>query len=163
MLAMALKPFGERSDEIAGGVVDETCQGAFVEDPGHHVFDRIWRPDVAFDRGDARVVRLGELTRRFCDHRAAPAADVHLGAKLGVFAGYLTTQSRAATGHQNALALSRSARKIVMPFPLDPTVCAPTGSGGWSACSARFRSRGRRRFLPPRTDSPPEHRSGRTP
>src|SRR2546428_6017635 len=92
---------------MAGGVVDETCQGALVEDTGHHVFDRIWQPDVAFDRGDARVVRLGELTRCFCDHRAAAAADVHLGAKPGVFVGYFTAQPRAATGHQNALALEQ--------------------------------------------------------
>src|SRR3989442_9522755 len=99
------------ADEIAGGVVDETCQGALVEDTGHHVFDRIWQPDVAFDRGDARVVRLGELTRCFCNHRTASAADVHLGAKPGVFVGDFTAQPLAATGHQNALALEQFGSK----------------------------------------------------
>src|SRR5437899_11883810 len=32
---------------------------------------------------------------------------------------------------------SKSARKIVMPFSLDPSLCAATGSGGSLACSAR--------------------------
>src|SRR3989442_4516041 len=68
------------ADEIAGGVVDETCQGALVEDTGHHVFDRIWQPDVAFDRGDARVVRLGEL--RSEEHTSELQSRPHLVCRL---------------------------------------------------------------------------------
>src|SRR2546422_3255765 len=158
MLAMALKPFGERSlvrlMKLPAALLTRPVRGPssktrvimFSTASGNRMSHSIGVTRVLCVSASSRAVSATTAPRRPQMYTSAPSLAYSSAISRPSPVPPPVTKMR--------LPSSRSARKIVMPFSLDPSLCAAMGSGGSLACSARCRSRGRQRFLPRRTDSP---------
>src|SRR6266576_2479669 len=148
MLAMALKPFGERSFvrlmKLPAALLTRPVRGPSLK-TRVIMFSTASGDRMSHSIGVTRVLCVSASSRAVSATTARRRPQMYTSAPSLAYSPAISRPSPVPPPvTRMRLPLSRSARKIVMPFPLDPTVCAPTGSGGWSACSARCRSPGRR-------------------
>src|SRR6266851_3730706 len=147
MLAMALKPFGERSlvrlMKLPAALLTRPVRGPssktrvimFSTASGNRMSHSIGVTRVLCVSASSRAVSATTAPRRPQMYTSAPSLAYSSAISRPSPVPPPVTRMR--------LPSSRSARKIVMPFSLDPSLCAATGSGGSLACPARCRSRGR--------------------
>src|SRR5436190_16910010 len=90
---------------VAGGVVHEDVERALLPDAVHHRFDRVRQAHVAPYGLDLSTGLLGQFLGRLLQHVLAAATDHNVRAELEEAVCHRAAESRAATSHQNALAL----------------------------------------------------------
>src|SRR3989441_5176958 len=140
MLAMALKPFGERSFvrlmKLPAALLTRPVRGPSLK-TRVIMFSTASGDRMSHSIGVTRVLCVSASSRAVSATTAPRRPQMYTSAPSLAYSPAISRPSPVPPPvTRMRLPLSRSARKIVMPFPLDPTVCAPTGSGGWSACSA---------------------------
>src|SRR4029453_10850544 len=88
-------------------VVHEDVERALLPDAAHHRFDRVRRAHVAPYGLDLSPGLLGQFLGRLLKHVLAPATDHNVRSELEEAVAHRAAESRAATSHQNALALQQ--------------------------------------------------------
>src|SRR5436190_15933787 len=107
---------------VAGGVVHEDVERALLPDAVHHRFHRVRQAHVAPYGLHLSTGLLGQFLGRQLQHVLAAATDHNVRAELEEAVAHRTAESRAATSHQNALALQEVGLKHRIlnswPWPL---------------------------------------------
>ena len=121
MLATASKPRGDKScvreTKLPAALLMSSVSGPSVKICSIISSTAMRIADVDAVAYDAPAVLAHQFGGGLVAHALAPAADVHLGAKLQKFGGHALAQASAAAGHEN----SPPGEKLIVEHRFHPT------------------------------------------